>query len=66
MFPECSGLQYLPAESGERVPYAIIVLLVNAVFMTVISYTLPKKSEPLPLMSYFLMIDLIVSALTSL
>ena len=56
----------LPAESGERVSYAITVLLAIAVFMTIISDTLPKKSEPLPLISYFLMTDLIVSALTSL
>ena len=56
----------LPAESGERVSYAITVLLAIAVFMTIISDTLPKKSEPLPLISYFLMIDLIVSALISL
>ena len=56
----------LPAESGERVSYAITVLLAIAVFMTIISDTLPKKSEPLPLISYFLIIDLIVSALTSL
>ena len=56
----------LPAESGERVSYAITVLLAIAVFMTIITDTMPKKSEPLPLISYFLMIDLIVSALTSL
>ena len=56
----------LPAESGERVSYAITVLLAIAVFMTIITDTLPKKSEPLPLISYFLMIDLIVSALSSL
>ena len=56
----------LPAESGERVSYAITVLLAITVFMTIITDTMPKKSEPLPLISYFLMIDLIVSALTSL
>ena len=56
----------LPAESGERVSYAITVLLSIAVFMTIITDTLPKKSEPLPLISYFLMVGLIVSALTSL
>ena len=55
----------LPAESGERVSYSITVLLAIAVFMTIISDTLPKKSEPLPLISYFLLIDLIISALTS-
>ena len=56
----------LPAESGERVSYAITVLLSIAVFMTIVSDTLPKTSEPLPIIGYFLMIDLIVSALTSL
>ena len=56
----------LPAESGERVSYSITVLLAIAVFMTIISDTLPRKSEPLPLISYFLLIDLIISALTSL
>lgn len=56
----------LPAESGERVSYAITVLLSIAVFMTIVSDTLPKSSEPLPLIAYFLMIDLIISALISL
>ena len=56
----------LPAESGERVSYAITVLLAIAVFMTIVSDTLPKTSEPIPLISYFLMIDLIVSAVISL
>lgn len=56
----------LPAESGERVSYAITVLLSIAVFMTIVSDILPKTSEPLPIIGYFLMIDLIVSALTGL
>ena len=56
----------LPAESGERVSYAITVLLSIAVFMTIVSATLPKTSEPLPIISYFLMLDLIISALISL
>ena len=56
----------LPAESGERVSYAITVLLSIAVFMTIVSNTLPKTSEPLPIIGYFLMIDLIISALISL
>ena len=55
----------LPAESGERVGYSITVLLAIAVFMTIVSDTLPKKSEPLPLISYFLLIALVNSALTS-
>ena len=56
----------LPAESGERVSYAITVLLSIAVFMTIVSDILPKTSEPLPIIGYFLMIDLIVSALIGL
>lgn len=56
----------LPAESGERVSYAITVLLSIAVFMTIVSDTLPKTSEPLPIISYFMMIDLINSAIISL
>lgn len=55
----------LPAASGERVSYAITVLLSIAVFMTIVSDTLPRSSEPLPLIAYFLMIDLIISALIS-
>ena len=56
----------LPAESGERVSYSISVLLAIAVFMTIVSDTLPKKSEPLPLISYFLLVDLFISAFASL
>ena len=55
----------LPAASGERVSYAITVLLSIAVFMTIVSDTLPRASEPLPLIAYFLMVDLIISALIS-
>ena len=56
----------LPTESGERVSYAITVLLSIAVFMTIVTDTLPKTSEPMPIISYFLMIDLVKSALISL
>ena len=53
----------LPPESGERVSYSITVLLSIAVFMTIVSDTLPKTSEPLPLISYLLMISLVISSL---
>ena len=53
----------LPVDSGERIGFAITVLLAIAVYMTIVSDTLPKTSEPLPLMSYFLIICLIVSVL---
>ena len=54
---------FLPAESGERVSYSITVLLSIAVFMTIVSDTLPKTSEPLPLISYLLMSSLIISSI---
>ena len=53
----------MPAESGERISYSITVMLSIAVFMTIVSDTLPKTSEPISLYSYFLMMDLIMSAL---
>ena len=49
--------------SGERVSYSVTVLLAIAVFMTIISDTLTKSSEPVPLISYKLMGDMIISAL---
>ena len=53
----------LPVDSGERIGFAITVLLAIAVYMTIVSDNLPKTSEPLPLISYFLIICLIVSVL---
>ena len=55
----------LPAESGERMSFAITALLSIAVFMTIVSNTIPKSSDPLPLIAYFLMTDLIISSLVS-
>ena len=56
----------LPPESGERVSYSITVLLSIAVFMTIVSNTLPKTSEPLPIISYFLMVSLIESVVITI
>ena len=53
----------LPPESGERISYSITVLLSIAVFMTIVSDTLPKTSEPLPIISFFMMMSLIASSL---
>ena len=55
----------LPPESGERVSFAITVLLSIAVFMTIVSNTLPKSSDPMPLIAFFLIADLAMSALVS-
>ena len=53
----------LPVDSGERIGFAITVLLAIAVYMTIVSDNLPKTSEPLPLISYLLIICLGVSVL---
>ena len=53
----------LPAESGEKVSYAITTLLSIALFMTLISDTMPKTSKHMSLMSYFLVGGLMLSAL---
>lgn len=53
----------LPAESGERVSYSVTVLLALAVFMTLVGDNLPKTSEPMSVLSYYLMCLLILSTL---
>ena len=55
----------LPAESGERVSFAITVLLSIAVFMTIVANTLPKSSDPMPLVAYFLVAVLAMSSVVS-
>ncbi|VDI01899.1 Hypothetical predicted protein [Mytilus galloprovincialis] len=52
----------LPAESGERISYAITVLLALAVFMTMISNYLPKTSQTMARLCYFLIGDLVLSS----
>ncbi|KAJ8318350.1 hypothetical protein KUTeg_003441 [Tegillarca granosa] len=55
----------LPAESGERVGYSITLLLSISVFLTLISDTLPPTSQPqMPILSFILMSDLVMSSLT--
>ncbi|XP_052065626.1 neuronal acetylcholine receptor subunit alpha-6-like [Mytilus californianus] len=56
----------LPPDSGERVSYAITVLLAISVFLTLIGNHLPKTSEPMSLLGYFLIFDLVFSSLTCL
>jgi hypothetical protein len=51
----------LPVESGERVSYAITVLLSIAVFLTLVGDNIPKSSKPMSLFSYYLLFDLILS-----
>ncbi|KAK3602247.1 hypothetical protein CHS0354_034483 [Potamilus streckersoni] len=56
----------LPPESGERVSYAITVLLAVSVFLTIVGDNLPKTSEPMAFLSYFLVLDLALSAVVTL
>ena len=51
----------LPAESGERVGFAVTILLSIAVYMTIISDRLPQTSNPISLLSYVLIAYLVQS-----
>jgi hypothetical protein len=53
----------LPTESGERVSYAITIMLSLAVFLTVTAEDLPKNSEPLPIICVYILINLIICIL---
>lgn len=53
----------LPAESGERIGYCITTLLAIAVYMTITADMLPPSSDPVPVICYKLMVDLILSTL---
>lgn len=51
----------LPVECGERISYAITVLLSFAVFLTLVSDRLPESSEPQALLSFYLLLALVYS-----
>ena len=53
----------LPSESGERISYSITVLLSIAVFLTLVGDNLPKTSEPMSILSYYMMLILVLSTL---
>lgn len=54
---------FLPASSGERVSYAITVLLAIAVFLTLVGDNMPKTSQPMSTICYFLLTNLALSSL---
>ncbi|KAK3602110.1 hypothetical protein CHS0354_030459 [Potamilus streckersoni] len=56
----------LPAESGERVSFCITVLLAFAVFLTIVGDNLPKTSKPMPMICYFLLVNLSLSTFISI
>ena len=56
----------LPPDSGERMSYSITLLLALMVFLTIVSDNLPKTSSPLPILSYFIGLHVLLSALITL
>ncbi|XP_069125689.1 neuronal acetylcholine receptor subunit alpha-5-like [Argopecten irradians] len=56
----------LPIESGERVSFAITVLLSFAVFESMVSNYMPQGSDPMSLLSVFLVITLMNSTLITI
>jgi hypothetical protein len=52
---------FLVPESGERIGYCITTLLAIAVYMTIVSGMLPQTAEPVPIISYKLMVDMMES-----
>ncbi|XP_045174363.2 neuronal acetylcholine receptor subunit alpha-6-like [Mercenaria mercenaria] len=54
---------FLPAKSGERVSFAMTVLLAFAVFLTLVGDNMPKTSKPISALCYFLLNNLILSSL---
>ena len=56
----------LPVQSGERISYAITVLLAIAVFLTLVGDNMPKTSEPMSSLCFFLLATLVLSAVICL
>ena len=52
----------LPSGSGERIGFAVTILLAIAVYMTIISEKLPETSNPLCILNYVMMAYLVQSA----
>ncbi|KAH9524213.1 hypothetical protein Btru_053808 [Bulinus truncatus] len=53
----------IPAESGEKVNAGITVLLSQAMYMSTMSSMLPRSTNPLPVVTYYLFLLIINSAL---
>ena len=56
----------LPHESGERVSFAITVLLSFTVFLNIIGDNIPKTSSPMPYLCYYVVIVMVTSGLITL
>jgi hypothetical protein len=51
----------IPADCGERLSYAITVLLALKVFLTYVNESLPRSSDPMSVLSYYLLSSLAIS-----
>lgn len=56
----------IPADCGERMGYTITVWLSFAVFLTIVSASLPKSSDTTPIISIFIMVQLGIGTATVL
>ena len=56
----------IPIESGERISFCLTVLLSIAVFLTLVSETLPRVSEPMSYFSFYLVSVLIINVCATL
>ncbi|CAC5384569.1 unnamed protein product [Mytilus coruscus] len=50
----------IPVDTGERIGYVITVWLAYAVFLTIISDSLPQSSESIPIVSVYIMIQIFI------
>jgi hypothetical protein len=53
----------IPTDSGERLSYAITVLLAITVFLSSVSEDLPNTSNPMSILSYYLLSNIAISVL---
>ena len=56
----------LPPESGERMSYSVTLLLALMVFLTIVSDNIPKTLSPLSILSYFIGLNVLLSAFITL
>ncbi|CAC5388592.1 unnamed protein product [Mytilus coruscus] len=56
----------IPADCGERMGYTITVWLSFAVFLTIVSASLPKSSDTTPVISIYIMVQLGIGTATVL
>ena len=55
---------FLPPESGERISLTITILLAVAVFLQLVSDSLPRNSDSIPILAVFYMVIMAESALS--